>query len=208
MSTPESTPTVDVDGEERPVDELIFVSLVGSGLVVQHQGWAEEELQGPGQVPPDPMDFGDEEAYEPQGEVEAKELLNHPHRQGNRGAENWFALYDADEAEDVEPTEDVVDQIPEGYAKVDGELVPVEDLVGDEQTNGTAEEGVAGPGGPDLDPLTAPEGEAITTKQEAYEALAAAGVDLSADGAPNMSDSKTAILEYAHDQGFYFPNYE
>lgn len=192
--------TVEVNGEERPVEDLVFVSLVGPGLVVGHKGWAIEELQGPGQVPPDPMEFGEDESYTPRNAVEAKELLYDAHRQGNRGAEDWFALYDGEEAS-AEPTQDAASEIPNGYAKIDGELVPVEDLIGG--SNGETDRETA-----DLDPLTAPGEETITTKQGAYEALAAAGLDLAADEAPNVSDSKDAIVEYAHEQGYRFPNYE
>jgi hypothetical protein len=192
--------TVEVNGEERPVEDLVFVSLVGPGLVVGHKGWAIEELQGPGQVPPDPMEFGEDESYTPRNAVEAKELLHDAHRQGNRGAEDWFALYDGEEAS-AEPTQDATGEIPDGYAKIDGELVPVEDLMGG--SNGEADPDTAG-----LEPLTAPGEETITTKQGAYEALAAAGLDLAAEEAPNVSDSKDAIVEYAHEQGYHFPNYE
>lgn len=192
--------TVEVNGEERPVEDLVFVSLVGPGLVVGHKGWAIEELQGPGQVPPDPMEFGEDESYTPRNAVEAKELLYDAHRQGNRGAEDWFAVYDGEEAS-AEPAQDATGEIPDGYAKIDGELVPVEDLM--DGSNGEAPHETA-----DLDPLTAPGEETITTKQGAYEALAAAGLDLAAEEAPNVSDSKDAIVEYAHEQGYYFPNYE
>jgi len=94
--------TVEVDGEEVLLSDISFVSLTGKGLVIQHQGWAEEELQGPGEVPPDPMDFGDTESYDPNNVVEAKELLGHPHRSGNVGAGDWFALYKEEDGDVVE----------------------------------------------------------------------------------------------------------
>jgi hypothetical protein len=228
MTPTQSEQTVAIAGEERDVSDLIFVSLVGKGLVIQHQSWAEEKLQGTGAVQPDPMDFGDDEAYAPRTAVEARELLDHPMRRGGQADEDWFALYDEQEAEDVEGPESFED-LPDGYAKVDGELVTIDELLearagedGDSTAGGepptaaesdgegTGEGGRAPTGRPRsaLTPLTAPEGETITTKQGAIEALAAEGVDFSADGAPTPSSKKEAIVTFAHEAGYRFPNYE
>lgn len=214
--------TVAVDGEEVDPTDLTFISLTGDGLVIHHLGWAEEELEGPGGLEPDPIEFGSTQSYTPRNAVEARELLEHHHRQGNPGGQDWFCLAPQEE-EMPAPSSGALDEIPDGYAKVDGELVPVEELLGeDEEENESvgaqtsAENGEA-PSTSDEDdtgdrfdlvPLTAAGDGEITTKQEAVEALAAEDVDFSGDDAPSPHDNKTDIVEYAHAQGYYFPNYE
>jgi len=214
---PDTEKTIDLDGEEVSPSELTFFSLIGEGLVVHHMAWAQEKLDGPGGTEPDPMVFGETEMYTPKGAVEARELLNHPHRQGNSGGHSWFCLEPLDS--EVPDTPAGADEIPDGYAKVDGEVVPVEELLAG-QTNG----GASSPaekadqdqesdsdqetGTTSLEPLSAPGDEEITTKQGAVEALSAAGVDLSAEEAPSPHDTKDDIIAYAHEQGYRFPNYE
>jgi hypothetical protein len=202
------TETITVDGDEVDPTSLTFISMVGPGLVVQHQGWAEEELQGPGGVDPDAMVFGDTQEYAPRNAVEAKELLDHPHRQANHGDQSWFCLSPDESDPDVPES---ADEIPDGYAKVDGEVIPVEELLGENHANGesgASSESEEATDTADLDPLTAEGDGTISRKQDAVEALVAAGVDFSAGDAPSPSDTKSTIVDYAHEEGYYFPNYE
>jgi len=206
MSTDE---TITVDGEERPVSDLTFISLAGPGLVVQHTARAEEQLTGTGMVPPDPIEFGESKEYTPKNATEANELLHHPHNAEVEGNQDLFVLFDEEEDATPPPQDE---EVPDGYAKVNGEVIPIEEAV--QQMGGTSENGTADSSGEgaddpstDLTPLTAPEGEKITTKQDALEALAAEGVPFG-DDAPRPHDAKDEIIAFAHQNGYRFPNYE
>ena len=75
---------------EKVWEDLRFVALT-KGLTIQHKGWALEEMEGPGQVAPDPMRF-DGQAYTPATKTEAKELLLHEQKRGHTGGTNLFYL--------------------------------------------------------------------------------------------------------------------
>ena len=75
---------------EKVWEDLRFVALK-KGLTVHHKGWALEEMQGPGQVQPDPMRF-DGQAYTPDRKTEAEELLLHEQKRGNPGGTDLFYL--------------------------------------------------------------------------------------------------------------------
>jgi hypothetical protein len=153
---------------EKVWEDLRFVALT-KGLTIQHKGWALEEMEGPGQVAPDPMRF-DGQAYTPATKTEAKELLLHEQKRGNTGGTNLFYLA---------PIEDV-------------------DVAGEEGNEPT--------GSGELEALTTE--DRISNRQEALEALSAAGVDVSTEGAPTPSSPKADVLAFAHDKGYRFPNYE
>jgi hypothetical protein len=148
---------------EKVWEDLRFVALT-KGLTIQHKGWALEEMQGPGQVAPDPMRF-DGQAYTPATKTEAKELLLHEQKRGNTGGTNLFYLAPI---EDVDVSEDDEDE--------------------------------------ELERITTEEG--ISNRQEALEALSAAGVDLSAEDAPTPNSAKADIIDFAREEGYLFPNYE
>ena len=144
-------------------EDLRFVALK-KGLTIHHKGWALEEMQGPGQVGPDPMRF-DGQAYTPDRKTEAEQLLLHEQKRGNQGGTDLFYLA---------PIEDV-------------------DVPSDS-------------GGETLEELTTEDG--ISNRQEALEALSAAGVDLSAEDVPTPTSAKADIIDFAHNQGYRLPNYE
>jgi hypothetical protein len=172
--------TVEISGEDVPLEDVRFISLASNDLTIYLDAPAEEELdrgRSETMVPPIKFSAG---FYEPETAVHARFLLDHPHR---------GSLFEvAASAPDVDP--DPVEEIPEGHVKLPtGEVIPASEVAGETD---------------DLTPLTGNQ-MTITTKQDALQVLAEAGADVSEISASN---TKAEIIEHAHSEGFSLPNYE
>jgi hypothetical protein len=107
--------------------------------------------------------------------------------------------------------------VPAGHVKTEsGDVVPVEEFLAQQSADAeTAEQPATNGDGapesttdaPDAAPsLTALEDEYVSTKQDAVQCLADAGIDVSGIGSI-ANTTKTELLEIAADAGYYFPNY-
>lgn len=196
----------DIDEMSRDdLDEIQFLSLDGERLTIL-RGYVErtviidgtQQIRGK-KLPPLTFQNG---VYPPVGQTidpdVAKELLTHT-QYGDR----FILQRDLPASDDDTPAGP---QIPDGHVMLpDGEVVPLDELQATPdtpRTNGQAESTSADEAGG----LTALDDEHVSTKQEAVEALANAGADVS--GIASVSNtSKDEILDTAAAAGYYFPTY-
>lgn len=131
------------------------------------------------------------------------------------GIKASFTELAEDEASDAEPEYEIdgepvtqeeyirhlEEQVEGGEAETSDELRP-EDVPDDAPETPEVGSEAEAPAASDLYPI-----EGVSNKQEAVEALAEyTGKD--ATDLPSASDTKQAILEVAHDEGYYFHGYE
>lgn len=136
--------------------------------------------------------------YPPAGhslaEDEANDLLNSP-LYGKK-----YALAATDDAQVASVVSEATTDVPEGYARIDGEVLPLAEAFARMQAADPGAKELTRTTDDELEPI-----EGVTTKQEALEELAKRGVkpeDLTA------RDTVEDIITAGHKAGYCFPSYE